>query len=147
MKRPFAVIGFSMLLSSLLIANLSFKMAVALIVGAIAIFCIFIAFKKLRKQKIVLFSLAAIVIYSVSFLFAQFGYYNAKEELQNTKEITGTVCQTPTMSDYAFTYVIKCDDENCKIRYVTKDDKFLSEGDRVKIDFKPTEENFNEDFF
>ena len=147
MKRPFAVIGFSMLLSSLLIANLSFKMAVALIVGAIAIFCIFIAFKKLRKQKIVLFSLAAIVIYSVSFLFAQFGYYNAKEELQNTKEITGTVCQTPTMSDYAFTYVIKCDDENYKIRYVTKDDKFLSEGDRVKIDFKPTEENFNEDFF
>ena len=38
-------------------------------------------------------------------------------------------------------------DENYKIRYVTKDDKFLSEGDRVKIEFKPTEENFNEDFF
>ena len=122
-------------------------MAVALIVGAIAIFCIFIAFKKLRKQKIVLFSLVAIVIYSASFLFAQFGYYSAKEELQNTKEITGTVCQTPTMSDYAFTYVIKCDDENYKIRYVTKDDKFLSEGERVKIDFNPTEKNFNEDFF
>ena len=147
MKRPFAVIGFSMLLSSLLIANLSFKMAVALIVGAIAIFCVFIAFKKLRKQKIVLFILVAIVIYSVSFLFAQFGYYNAKENLQNTKEITGTVCQTPTMSDYAFTYIVKCDEENYKIRYVTKDDKFLSEGDRVKIGFNASEENYDDDFF
>lgn len=136
-----------MLLSSLLIANFSFKMAVALIVGAIAIFCVFIAFKKLRKQKIVLFSLVAIVIYSVSFLFAQFGYYNAKENLQNSKEITGTVCQTPTMSDYAFTYIVKCDEENYKIRYVTKDDKFLSEGDRVKIGFNASEENYDDDFF
>lgn len=122
-------------------------MAVALIVGAIAIFCVFIAFKKLRKQKIVLFSLVAIVIYSVSFLFAQFGYYNAKENLQNTKEITGTVCQTPSMSDYAFTYIVKCDEENYKIRYVTKDDKFLSEGDRVKIGFNASEENYDDDFF
>ncbi len=147
MKRPFAVIGFSMLLSSLLIINLSFKMAVALILGATAIFCFFVSFKNLRTQKIVLFSLVAVVIYTLSFISAQIGYYDAKENLQNTKEITGAVYQTPTMSDYAFTYIVKCDDENYKIRYVTKDDKFLSEGDRVRIDFNASEENFNEDFF
>ena len=123
-------------------------MTVALIFGAIVIFCFLLPFKKLRKQMTVLFSLVAIVIYSVSFLFAQFGYYNVKENLQNTNEITGTVCQTPTISDYSFTYIIKCDDENYKIRYVTKDDKFLTEGDRVRINFNATEEeNFNDDFF
>ena len=147
MKRPFAVIGFSMLLCSLLVIQLTFKMTVAFVLGATVFFCIFISIKKLRKYKTIIFSLVAVVIYALSFVFAQFGYYNAKEELQNGKEITGTVCQTPTMSDYAFIYVINCDDENYKVRFVSGDDKFLSEGDRVKINFVPTQENFNEDFF
>ena len=133
MKRPFAVIGFSMLITSLFITKITVKMAVALIVGAIVILCFFILFKKLRKYKIVIFSLVAVVLYSLSFMAARQGYYNAKIEVQNGKEISGVVCQTPTMSDYAFTYVIKCDDENYKIRYVSREDKFLSEGDRVKI--------------
>ncbi|MBO5332787.1 MAG: ComEC/Rec2 family competence protein [Clostridia bacterium] len=146
MKRPFAVIGFSMLVGSLLIINLSFKMTIALILGAIVIFFVFLLFKRLRKYGVIIFSLVAIVLYTVSFQFAQFHYYDAKENLQNTKEFTGVVCQTPTMSDYAFTYIVKCD-ENYKIRYVTKDDKFLLEGDRVKINFNTSEENFNDYFF
>ena len=147
MKRPFAVIGFSMLISSLFITMLNLKMTVAFIVGAMVIFCVFMLFKGLRKHKTVIFSLVAVAIYAASFISAQYGYYNAKEEMNNGKEITGIVCQTPTMSDYAFTYVIKCDGENYKIRYVAQNDKFLTEGDRVKISFAPTEENYNEEFF
>lgn len=147
MKRPFAVIGFSMLIAALFISKLTLKMTVALIIGVMVILCFLILFKKLRKYKTVIFSLVAVVLYSLSFLVAQQGYNNARNELQNAKEITGVVCQTPTMSDYAFTYVIKCDDENYKIRYVTRDDKFLSEGDRVKFKAEFSDENFNEDFF
>ena len=147
MKRPFAVIGFSMLIGSLFITKLSFKMAVALFVGAIVIFSVFISVKRLRENKAVIFSLVAVAIYTVSFVFTQFGYYNAKAEMQNRKDITGTVCQTPTMTDYAFTYIIKCDDENYKVRFVSMDDKFLSEGDRVKFKIENSENSFNEDFF
>ena len=122
-------------------------MTVALIVGAIVILCFFILFKKLRKYKTVIFSVVAVALYSLSFMVAQQGYNNAKIEVQNGKEISGVVCQTPTMSDYAFTYVIKCDDENYKIRYVTREDKFLSEGDRVKIKAEFSDDSLNEDFF
>ena len=147
MKRPFAVIGFSMLITSLFITKLTLKMTVALIAGAIVILCCFILFKKLRKYKIVIFSLVAVVLYSLSFMAARQGYNNAKIKVQNGKEISGVVCQTPTMSDYAFTYVIKCDDENYKIRYVSREDKFLSEGDRVKIKVEFSDDSLNEDFF
>ena len=147
MKRPFAVIGFSMLITSLFITKLTLKMTVALIIGAMVVLCFFILFKKLRKYKIVIFSLVAVVLYSLSFMAARQGYNNAKIEVQNGKEISGVVCQTPTMSDYAFTYVIKCDDENYKIRYVTREDKFLSEGDRVKLKAEFSGDSSNEDFF
>ena len=147
MKRPFAVIGFSMLIGSLLTISLSFKMAVALVMGAIAIFCVFLFSKPLRKYKAVIFSVVAVAVYTIVFLFAQSGYYDAREKMQTIREITGVICQTPTMSDYAFTYIIKCDDENYKIRYVTEDDKFLSEGDRVRVNFEAKDETFNEDFF
>ena len=136
-----------MLITSLFITKLTVKMAIALIVGAMVILCFFILFKKLRKYKIVIFSLVAVVLYSLSFMAARQGYNNAKIEVQNGKEISGVVCQTPTMSDYAFTYVIKCDDENYKIRYVTREDKFLSEGDRVKIKAEFSDDSLNEDFF
>ena len=136
-----------MLIASLFIIELSFKMAVALIVGAIVILCFSILFKKLRKNKIVIFSVVAVALYSLSFLVAQYGYYNAKKQMEKGKEITGIICQTPTMSDYAFTYVIKCDDENYKIRYVTREDKFLSEGDRVKFKAEFSDDSLNEDFF
>lgn len=147
MKRPFAVIGFSMLISSLLIIKLSFKMAVALVIGAIAIFCFLLPFKKLRKQKTVFFSIIAVVVYTISFMLVQTGYYDAREKMQNNKEVTGTICQTPAISDYSFTYIIKCDDEDYKMRLVTKDDKFLTEGDRVRVRYNATKDNLNEDFF
>ncbi len=122
-------------------------MTVALIIGAMVILCFLILFKKLRKYKAVIFSLVAVVLYSLSFLVAQYNYYNAKAQLENGKEITGVICQTPTMSDYAFTYVVKSDDGNYKIRYVTRDDKFLSEGDRVKFKAEFSDDSLNEDFF
>jgi thiol:disulfide interchange protein len=116
MKRPFAVIGFSMLAISLLIMNLNFKMTILLLIGTMVIFFACLLVKKLRKDKAVIFSLMAVIIYSISFIFAQVGYYNEKEELQNTKEIIGTICETPVANDTSFSYVVKLDNKRFKIR-------------------------------
>ena len=147
MKRPFAVIGFSMLLVSLLITNISFKSSVALLIGATVIFCIFIVFKKLRKHKFIIFSLFAVAIYIISFIFTQSIYINAENNFENQTKISGIVCQTPQETDYAFTYVIKLHNENYKIRYVSEDNKMFREGDVVSGIVTRSEEQFKDVFF
>ena len=147
MKRPFAVIGFSMLLVSLLITNISFKSSVALLIGATVIFCIFIVFKKLRKHKFIIFSLFAVAIYIISFIFTQSIYINAENKFENQTKISGIVCQTPQETDYAFTYVIKLHNENYKIRYVSEDNKMFREGDVVSGIVTRSEEQFKDVFF
>ena len=147
MKRPFAVIGFSMLISSLLVIKLSLKMTVALIVGAIVIFCFLVFFKKLRKDKTVLFALVAVVIYALSFLVSEIGYYKAKSEMEKAKEMSGVICEIPKISEETFTYIIKIDDRNYKIRYVSQENKMLLSGDRVKVKGVVSEEGHDEDFF
>ena len=147
MKRPFAVIGFSMLVVSLLITNISFKSSVALLIGATVIFCIFIVFKKLRKYKFIIFSLFAVAIYIISFIFTQSIYINAENKFENQTKISGIVCQTPQETDYAFTYVIKLHNENYKIRYVSEDNKMFREGDVVSGIVTRSEEQFKDVFF
>ena len=147
MKRPFAVIGFSMLLVSLLITNISFKSSVALLIGATVIFCVFIVFKKLRKHKFIIFSLFAVAIYIISFIFTQSIYINAENKFENQTKISGIVCQTPQETDYAFTYVIKLHNENYKIRYVSEDNKMFREGDVVSGIVTRSEEQFKDVFF
>lgn len=147
MKRPFAVIGFSMLVVSLLTLNINFKSAVALLIGATAVFCVFLIFRKLRKYQIMIFSAFAVVIYVVSHIFAQYGYYNAIIDFGKQTEIKGVVCQTPQETDYAYTYIIKLEDENYKIRYVSKDNRMFCEGDVVSGFVVAGDDSFNEDFF
>lgn len=147
MKRPFAVIGFSMLIISLLVTNISFKSAVALLIGATVIFCVFLIFKKLRKYKTIIFSAFAVVVYIISHIFAQYGFYNATVEFSKPTEIKGVVCQTPQETDYAYTYVIKLDNKNYKIRYVSEDNKMFREGDMVSGIVVQSDEYYKEDFF
>ena len=147
MKRPFAVIGFSMLLVSLLITNINFKTSVALLIGATVTFCLFIAFKKLRKYKFVVFSLFAVIIYIISFIFTQSTYINAEKQCEKPTKITGVVCQTPQETDYAFTYIIKLSNENYKIRYVSEDNKMFREGDVVSGIVTRSDEQFKDVFF
>ncbi len=128
MKRPFAVIGFSMLFSTLIFYNIAFKLSVALTLGATVIFCIFLCLKELRKNKFILFSLASVIAFCVSFITAQYGYVTAESNMGEIVEIHGVVCQTPTHSDYAHTYIIKLKNENYKIRYVSEDNRFFDEG-------------------
>lgn len=147
MKRPFAVIGFSMLLVSLFITNINFKTTVALLIGATVVFCIFVAFKKLRKYSFVIFSVFAVAVYIVSFIFTQSTYINAEKQYEKPAEITGVVCQTPQETDYAFTYVIKLHDENYKIRYVSEDNKMFREGDIVSGVVTKSDKQFKDVFF
>lgn len=128
MKRPFAAIGFSMLFSALIFYSISFKASVALTVGVTVIFCVLLLFKTLRKNKIVLFSLASVVAFSISFFLCQFHYVTAEKSMGETVEIHGVVCQAPTHSDYAHTYIIKLEGKNYKVRYVTEDNRFFTEG-------------------
>lgn len=147
MKRPFAVIGFSMLLVSLLITNISFKSSVALLIGATVVFCLFVAFKKLRKYKFVIFTSLAVAVYIVSFIFTQSIYINAENKFENQTKISGVVCQTPQETDYAFTYVIKLHNENYKIRYVSEDNKMFREGDIVSGVVTRNNKKFKDVFF
>lgn len=128
MKRPFAVIGFSMLFSSLIFYNISFKASVALTIGAAVIFCLFLPFKALRKNKLVLFSLPSIIAFSLSFMLCQYQYATAEKNMSEAVEIRGVVCQAPTHSDYAHTYIIKLENGNYKVRYVSEDNRFFTEG-------------------
>ncbi len=147
MKRPFAVIGFSMLLVSLFITNINFKTTVALLIGVTVVFCIFVAFKKLRKYSFVIFSIFAVAVYIVSFIFTQSTYINAEKQYEKPAEITGVVCQTPQETDYAFTYVIKLHNENYKIRYVSEDNKMFREGDIVSGVVTKSDKQFKDVFF
>lgn len=132
MKRPFAVIGFSMLFSALIFYNVSFKMSVALAIGATVIFLFLLAFKAMRKNKFILFSLASVIIFSLSFMLCQFQYVTAEKNMGETVEIRGVICATPTHSDYAHTYIIKLENENYKVRYVSEDNRFFTEGTIVE---------------
>ena len=147
MKRPFAVIGFSMLVVSLLVMNISFRLSVALLIGATVIFCTFLIFKKLRKYKYIIFSLFAVIVYIVSFIFTQITYINAENKYKNQTEITGVVCESPQETDYAFTYIVKLHNENYKIRYVSEDNKMFREGDVVSGLVKRSDEQFKDVFF
>ena len=64
LKRPLAVIGYSMLITFLVVTNITHKMTIALLTGAVVIFLLFIAFKRLRKQLFVIFSLSGVILFS-----------------------------------------------------------------------------------
>lgn len=147
MKRPMATVGFSMLVVSLLVTNISFKISVALLIGATVIFCIFCVFKKLRKYKYITFSLFAVILYITSFIFTQNIYVSATKEYENQVVVSGVVCQTPQETDYAFTYIIKLQNENYKIRYVAEDNKMFHEGDVVSGTVVKGDDEFNDAFF
>ena len=133
LKRPMAIIGFSMLLTFLLITNITHKMTIALLIGAVVVFCCFILVKKLRKYLSVIFALFGVIVYTFSFVSAEKYYLNETKEMENEQTFTGVVCATPTDSDYAFSYVIKPEGKKYKIRYISQEDKFLCEGDYVKF--------------
>ena len=133
LKRPMAVIGFSMLFTFLLITNITHKMTIALLIGAVVVFCCFILVKKLRKYLSVIFALFGVIVYTFSFVSAEKYYLNETKEMENEQTFIGVVCATPTDSDYAFSYVIKPEDKKYKIRYISQEDKFLCEGDYVKF--------------
>lgn len=144
MKRPFAVIGFSMLSSFLVIPNLTFNQTVAVLLPATVLFCLFLNFKKTRKKTVLLTILLSVAIFSTSFIFAQNEYVKlANNNMQ--KEIKGVVCQTPTNSDYANTYIIKVYGENYKVRYVSQSDRNFKQGDIVsgKIILQENKENID----
>lgn len=147
MKRPFAVIGFLMLLSSLFVSKLTIKTAIIVLMTIMAVFCVFLIFKSLRKYKIIIFSCVAVALYIVSFSFAQYGYYNAIEKFSKPVEIKGIVCQTPHETDYTYNYVIKLENENYKIRYSSKNNKNFQQGDIVSGVLLYDGDVFTDDFF
>lgn len=147
MKRPFAVIGFSMLSSAIVLYKLSFKAAVIALVAVTAAFCVLSAFKKLRKDKTVLCALLSAAIFTASFLIADCKLEKNMYLINSSPEITAVVCDTPSYSDYAVTYTLKVYTVNgkrthFKLRYISQDSKGFRQGDRLsgKITFGPAGE-------
>jgi ComEC/Rec2-related protein len=147
LKRPLAVIGFSMLITFLVVTNITHKMAIALLTGAVVIFLLLLAFKKLRKQLSVIFALSGVILFTCFFVSAEKHYLNEMKEFENEQTLTGVVCQIPTDSDYAFSYVIKPDGKNYKIRFVTESNAFVREGDYVKMSLADYDEYEEIDMF
>lgn len=133
LKRPFAVFGFSMLVTFLIITNITHRMTIALLIGAVVIFSCFLTFKGLRKCLSVIFALFGAITFTIAFIGAEKYFLNETESFEQGQNLTGVVCEIPTESDYAFTYIIKPDGKNYKIRYVTESDIFLREGDCIKM--------------
>ena len=142
-----ATIGFSMLLTFLLITNITHKMTIALLIGAMVIFCCLLIVKKLRKHLSIIFALFGFIVFTLSFISAEKYYFNEKAEMENEQYLSGVVCEMPKDSDYAFTYIIKPENKNYKIRYVSESDHFLREGDIVKVNGKCNDENQDKDMF
>ncbi len=83
----------------------------------------------------------------LSFISAEKYYFNEKSLMENEQLITGVVCEIPKDSDYAFSYVIKPEKKNYKIRYVSENDKFLREGDLVRVKGACEKENQDKEMF
>lgn len=147
MKRPFAVIGFSMLITYLVVSNIAHKMTIALLAGAVVIFSCFLFLKPLRKHLSVIFALIGVIVYTFSFVGAEKYFINEKKLYENQQTLTGVVCEMPTDSDYAFSYIVKPDNKNYKVRFVTEDNKFIREGDFVKLNVINCEEYTEIDMF
>ena len=147
MKRPLAIIGSSMLITFLIITNITHKMTIALLVGTVVIFLLFLLFKKLRKHLSVIFALLGVIVFTSSFVCAEKYYLDEMKQFENEQTMTGVVCQIPTDSDYAFSYIVKPDDERYKIRFVTGSNAFIREGDYVKMSLKGYNEAEETDFF
>ncbi len=142
-----ATIGFSMLVTFLVISNITHKMTIALLIGAVVIFCCFLIFKSLRKYLSVVFALIGVITFTFSFVGAEKYYLGELKEFENEQTLTGVVCATPTDSDYAFTYIIKPNGKNYKIRFVSDEDNYLEEGDCVKLVGKSAEVYETSNFF
>ncbi len=140
MKRPLAVIGSSMLITFLIITNITHKMTIALLLGAVVIFLLFLLFKKLRKHLSVIFALLGVIVFTSSFICAEKYYLNEMKEFEKEQTMTGVVCQIPTESDYAFSYIVKPDGKKYKVRFVTESNAFIREGDYVKMQVVNCEE-------
>lgn len=140
MKRPFAVIGFSMLATFLIVTNITHEMTIALLAGAVVIFSGLIIIRSLRKFQFAIFSLAGIILFTTLFVSAESHYLSEIEEMRDKEMITGVVCETPKDTDYSATYVIKVDGECYKVRFSSGEDRFIEEGDCVRIHFSEVEE-------
>ena len=136
-----------MLITYLVISNITHNVTIALLTGAVVIFSCFIIFKCLRKYLSVIFALIGVIVYTFSFVGAEKHFINEKKLYENQQTLTGVVCEMPTDSDYAFSYIIKPDNKNYKIRFVTEDNKFIREGDFVKFEVINCEEYTEKDMF
>ena len=142
-----ATIGFSMLVTFLLITNITHKMTIALLIGAIVTFCLFVILKSLRKHLNIILALLGVISFTISFVGAEKYYLAEVKEFENEQTLTGVVSATPTDSDYAFTYIIKPKGKNYKVRFVSSENYYLEEGDCVKIVGTSAEVYETTDFF
>lgn len=137
MKRPFAVMGFTMLLISLPMYMISVKMTAAVFSAAAVIFCVLLFFKESGFRKTALFALAAVLIFAAGLLLEQYSIFKNSAVFDGgSVSVKGTVVSVPASSDYAFSYIIKVESGGeikggFKLRYITTEKAGFAAGDKV----------------
>ena len=137
MKRPFAVIGFTMLFLSVILCKISIKATVFVFLLSAVVFLFLFIIRKHFKNRIVFFVLIAVISFSFSFLLSQFKIFNLNNNYVNeTVNIDGTVTEIYKTTDYQYFYTIKVNKVNdknkhFKIKYISHDNLFLKEGNKI----------------
>lgn len=139
MKRPFAVIGFTMLFIAPLLNKMDIRITVAVFIAAAVILLFLLSFKRMRKELTAIFIMLSVVIFTASFLISQHSIFTLSRNYgEKQVDVTGFICETPRYSDYAYTYVIQAEQinnekESFKLRYVSSEELNVRQGDGVKI--------------
>lgn len=109
MKRVFLTVGFSFILSLLILNYLLPDKALICLSTAIFLLVLFLIIKPLRKRKEIVCVLISFIISVVSFICVTEVSYKSAQALKNKKcEITATVTDIPTISSGGnYSYLIK----------------------------------------
>ncbi len=136
MKRPLAVIGFSMLFTSVVLTYFSTKMAIALLLSATVIFLLSFLLTKRSVSQAIRYIAFAIALSTISLLAVQYKYVSVLSYAEKDFTIKGVVCNQVSTSNY-HSYLVKVkevDGKKCNfnISVISEDKPNYTSGDYVE---------------
>lgn len=138
MKRPMAIIGFTMLASAVLLCNIEIKATFVMMIVTTVAFCVLICFKFIReKMKILLFVLTAVAIFFTSLFITQYDIYKLQKYVDVSVKVKGVVCEVPKQTDYSLVYTVKVTEidgksADYKVYYISSQNMAWQTGDIVE---------------
>lgn len=138
MKRPFAVIGFSMAISAICFYSFNKTAVFAVALAALTVFLFTVLTSKTEKHRLLIYCACGVMLFSASYLANQLIVSRIDDEIRKgNAEITGTVTDVSSVSDYGQTYIVKIHSLNgkkvsFKVRFFSERYSELEVGGRVE---------------